>query len=155
MTHSTAQTISEAGLSRRVSIPLFVLLVLGALPALLFAPLGVGVSVLALVGVIGAAVAFSRVKIVAGDTGLSARCMGIFHVSFAWDEILSVQEGPETGVLEGAGYRILPGGKVGLLVGGPSVEVRDSGKTYLLSVRDSQQTVEEIRRHLAAANSLP
>lgn len=151
MTHSTAQTISEVGLSRRVWIPLFVLLVFGALPALLFTPIGVGISVLALVAVIGAAVAFSRVRIIASDTDLSARCMGIFHVSFAWDEILSVQEGPETGVLEGAGYRILPGGKVGLLVGGPSVEVRDARKTYLLSVSDSQQAVQQIRRHLSDA----
>lgn len=151
MTHSTAQMISEVGLSRRVWIPLFVLLAFSTLPALLFAPIGVGISVLALMGVIGAAVAFSRVRIIASDAGLSARCMGIFHVSFAWDEILAVQEGPETGVLEGAGYRLLPGGKVGLLVGGPSVEVRDAGKTYLLSVSDSQQTVQEIRRHLSDA----
>lgn len=76
--------------------------------------------------------------------------MGIFSVDFAWSEILSVEEGPETGVAEGAGYRILPG-KVGLLVGGPSVEVRDARKTYLLSVRDSRATVDEIRRRLAMA----
>lgn len=44
--------IAEVGLSRRVWIALLVLLALSALPALLFAPIGVGISVLALAAVI-------------------------------------------------------------------------------------------------------
>lgn len=151
MTHSTGQPISDVGLSRRVYVPLLVISGLSALPALLFAPLGVALSVLALVALIDVAALLSRVTITADDDGLSARCMWIFRVNFAWSEILAVEEGPETGVSQGAGYRILPGGKVGLLVGGPSVEVRDARKTYLLSVRDSRAAAEEIRRHLATA----
>lgn len=153
MTYSSGQLISSVGLNRRVSIPAFVLLGLGTLPAVLFAPLGVGLSVLALMLLIGVALGFSRVKITAGDEGLAGRCMGIIHVNVAWSEILSVEEGPETGVLEGAGYRVLTGGRVGLLVGGPSVEVRSSRKTYLLSVADSRAVAEEIRRRLATASS--
>ncbi len=41
----------------------------------------------------------------------------------------------------------------GLLIGGPTVEVRDARKTYLLSGEDPQAVAEEIRRHLATANS--
>lgn len=153
MTHSPGRLISSVGLNLRVSVPFFIILGLSTLPALLFAPIGVGLSVLALMLLVGAGVGVSRVKITASQEGLAARCMGIFHVDFAWSEILSVEAGPETGVLEGAGYRLLPGGRVGLLVGGPTVEVRDARKTYLLSVQDPQAVAEEIRRHLATANS--
>lgn len=152
MIHSQGHQISSVRLSRRVSIPLLLLLGLSA-TGLLFTPLWVGLGMLALLMVVGVALGSSRVTITAGDEGLTARCMGIFHVDFAWSEILSVEAGPETGVLEGAGYRLLPGGRVGLLIGGPTVEVRDARKTYLLSGEDPQAVAEEIRRHLATANS--
>ncbi len=102
---------------------------------------------------IGLAVAFLRVKISADEDGLHARCMKVFRTSFRWAEITAVEEGRETGVLEGAGYRVLPSGRVGLLVGGPTVEVRDARKAYVLSVADPDNVVTEIRRRLDATGT--
>ncbi|WP_218220007.1 hypothetical protein [Nesterenkonia sp. Act20] len=153
MSNSSSQLISDVGLNRRVSVPLFVILGLSALPALLFAPPGVGISVLVLNLIIGSAVAFLRVKISAAEDGLHASCMRIFRVSFRWAEITAVEEGRETGVLEGAGYRVLPGGRVGLLVGGPTLEIRDARRSYVLSVADPESVITEVRRRLDAAGA--
>ncbi|MGJ9425278.1 hypothetical protein ACHABX_05480 [Nesterenkonia halotolerans] len=153
MSNSSSQSISAVGLNRRVSVPLFVILGLSALPALLFAPPGLGITVLVLNLLIGLAVAFLRVKITADEGGLHASCMKVFRVSFRWAEITAVEEGRETGVLEGAGYRVLPNGRVGLLVGGPTVEVRDARKAYVLSVADPENVVTEVRRRLDAAGA--
>ncbi|MCH8559201.1 hypothetical protein [Nesterenkonia sp. DZ6] len=78
--------------------------------------------------------------------------MEISRVSIVWVEILSVEEGLETGFAEGAGYRVLADGKAGLLVGGPFIEVRDARKTCLLSAHDSGAVAEEIRRRLVTAS---
>jgi len=148
MSVSSGQLISDVGLARRVSVPLFVILGLGVLPALFFAPLGVGISVLVVTLAIGVGAALMRVKITADVDKLHASCMRIFRVSFRWTEITAVEEGRETGVLEGAGYRILPGGRVGLLVGGPTVEIRGARRAYVLSVADPETVATEVRRRL-------
>ncbi|MBE1513732.1 hypothetical protein [Nesterenkonia halotolerans] len=153
MSNSSSQLVSDVGLNRRVSVPLFVILGLSALPAFLFAPPGLGITVLVLNLLIGLAVAFLRVKITADNDGLHASCMKVFRTSFRWAEITAVEEGRETGVLEGAGYRVLPSGRVGLLVGGATIEVQDARKAYVLSVADPENVVTEVRRRLDASRT--
>jgi len=111
--------------------------------------IGVGTFILLLVTTLG--VSLSRVRIEVDETGVHARSMGIFHMNFRWREITAVREGPKTGIFEGAGYRYLPGGTIGLLVGGPTIAIHDSRRAPLLSVSDPTKVAAQIHERLGTS----
>jgi len=111
----------------------------------------IGLSTFLLLLVTAIGVLLSRVRIEVDETGVHARSMGIFHMNFRWTEITSVREGPRTGILEGAGYRYLPGGTIGLLVGGPTIAIHDSRRAHLLSVSDPTKVAAQIHERLGTS----
>ncbi len=111
--------------------------------------LGISVPTLLLV----AAVCRMRVVITTDAEALHARCMGIFQRHFRWEEITSIEPGPDTGFSAGMGLRMLPGGVTGLLVGGPSVRLRCSGQEHLLSTSNPEHVIAEIQSRMTAVRT--
>ena len=78
-------------------------------------------------------------------TGIHVRVAGIFSTTVAYADLVGVAPGPETGLLEGMGLRILRGGGTGFLVGGPTLRIRSKGAWFLVSCADPEAGVELIR----------
>lgn len=148
MSGRSSHLISSARIAPSISLPVVAILVVCAVPMLFIEPRWIGVSTFVLLLLTAVGVLFSRVKIDVDDTGVHARSMGIFHMNFQWAEITSVAEGPKTGILEGAGYRYLPGGAIGLLVGGPTITICDARRRHLLSVDDPGRVAALIQEQL-------
>ncbi|MGP4033486.1 hypothetical protein [Pseudarthrobacter sp. 1C304] len=82
------------------------------------------------------------------DAGLSVRVAGLFSTTIAYREITTVATGPSTGLREGMGLRILPGGGTGYLVGGPTIRIQTAGAWLLVSCADPAGAVAYIRTKL-------
>jgi len=77
-------------------------------------------------------------------TGVHLKVAGLFSTTVAYADIVEVTPGPETGLLEGMGLRVLRGG-TGYLVGGPTLRMRANGAWVLVSCADPDAGVELIR----------
>ncbi|WP_160667924.1 hypothetical protein [Pseudarthrobacter sp. ATCC 49987] len=77
------------------------------------------------------------------------RVAGLFSTKIAYKEITVVSTGPSTGIREGMGLRVLPGGGTGYLVGGPTVRIQGAGTWLLVSCADPEAAVVRIRAHLS------
>lgn len=85
-----------------------------------------------------------------GETDLSVRVAGLFSTTIAYREITAVSAGPSTGIREGMGLRVLPGGGTGYLVGGPTIRIQGGAGTWLLvSCADPVAAIVRIRAHLS------
>lgn len=82
------------------------------------------------------------------DASLSVRVAGLFSTKIAYREITAVTTGPSTGLREGMGLRILPGGGTGYLVGGPTVRIQTASGWLLVSCADPERAVVHIRSKL-------
>lgn len=79
---------------------------------------------------------------------------GIFKKSLTYGEIEAVEVGPITGLLQGAGLRIMGGGQTGYLTGGPSVSfILIDGKVITVSCDEPDAAVALVRRRLGQASS--
>lgn len=151
MSRNSKDVISTTRLAPRIALPVVAIMGLSLLPVLWISVSGetlFGIITAALLVVITLAVALMRVTITVDDDGVHGRCLGIFRMHFRWGEITAVEEGDSTGVLAGAGYRILADGSVGLLVGGPTVRLHTSRRHYLLSASEPQAVISRIRSSL-------
>lgn len=74
------------------------------------------------VAAIMAPILMMRARIRVGPQSLHIRVAGIISTEVPYREITAISAGPVTGLREGMGLRILPGG-TGYLVGGPSVRI--------------------------------
>lgn len=90
-----------------------------------------------------------KVHLRVSDSAVEIRTLGFFHESLALDRITGVEPGPNTGLKEGAGLRLL-GNATGYLVGGPTVAIHTGRSRYLVSVPDPHAATEAIRRRLEA-----
>lgn len=82
------------------------------------------------------------------EAGLSVRVAALFSTTIAYKEISAVSTGPSTGLREGMGLRILPGGGTGYLVGGPTIRIQCAGTWLLITCADPEDAVARIRAHL-------
>ena len=82
------------------------------------------------------------------DAGLSVRVAGLFSTKIAYREITAVATGPSTGLREGMGLRLLPGGVTGYLVGGPTLRIQTANGWLLVSCADPAGAVAYIRTKL-------
>ena len=82
------------------------------------------------------------------EASLSVRVAALFSTTIPYREITAVSAGPSTGLREGMGLRILPGGGTGYLVGGPTVRIQGAGIWLLISCADPEDAVRRIRTHL-------
>lgn len=80
--------------------------------------------------------------------GLSVRVAGLFSTKIAYRDITAVTTGPSTGLREGMGLRILPGGGTGYLVGGPTIRIQTTSGWLLVSCADPERAVVHIRSQL-------
>lgn len=78
-------------------------------------------------------------------TGVHLKVAGLFSTTVAYADIVDVTPGPETGLGEGMGLRVLRGGGTGYLVGGPTLRIRANGAWVLVSCADPDAGVELIR----------
>jgi hypothetical protein len=82
------------------------------------------------------------------DAGLSVRVAGLFSTKIAYRDITAVTTGPSTGLGEGMGLRILPGGGTGYLVGGPTIRIQTASGWLLVSCADPERAIVHIRTRL-------
>lgn len=71
-----------------------------------------------------------------------------FTRKLALNEITSVTSSPPTSLQEGFGYRILGHNRRGFLVGGPSITICASGRTWVISTANASQTIEYLSAQL-------
>ena len=96
------------------------------------------------VGAVMVPIVMMTARIRVGPQSLHIRVAGIISTEIPYREISSVSAGPVTGLREGMGLRILPGG-TGYLVGGPSVRVQCRFTDVLVSCRDPDQLLAAVR----------
>lgn len=73
----------------------------------------------------------------------------LFSTEIDYGEIASAQVGPVTGLKEGAGLRLLTGGRTGYLTGGPSISLTlTSGKIILVSAQKPEEVLQALKPRL-------
>ncbi|WP_341394450.1 hypothetical protein [Arthrobacter sp. G119Y2] len=90
-------------------------------------------------------------RITVGGKGMEIRVAGMFSTEIPYREITAVSAGPDTGIREGMGLRILPDG-TGYLVGGPSVRIDCGYTAVLVSCREPERLLACLAPHV---NSVP
>lgn len=110
------------------------------------------ISILAIIVAIGVTLLLVRsleVVIEAQGDHLVLRVPWLYKKKISITEIVSVEVGPETSLVEGYGIRYLGKNRRGLLVGGPSLSITTSSRQILVSCDDPKllvQTIENIIR---------
>ena len=107
---------------------------------------------------VGAAVAliiilviFSSTRIDLLETSVKITTMKFFSKELPYSEIEKAEVGPETGLVQGAGLRIMGGGNTGYLTGGPSVTFTlANGSRVTASATNSEQVVAEVNSRIGA-----
>ncbi|WP_326502543.1 hypothetical protein [Rothia nasimurium] len=132
-----------------------------ALPIMIFGPVDKegthqGLLISALVGAAVALVIipmiFSSTRIDLLDTSLKITTMKFFSKELPYSEIEKAEVGPETGLVQGAGLRIMGGGNTGYLTGGPSVTFTlTNGSRVTASATNPEQVVAEVNSRLRSA----
>lgn len=83
------------------------------------------------------------------EDSIRIRTMRFFSTEINYAEIASAQVGPITGLKEGAGLRLLTGGRTGYLTGGPSISLTlTNGKTILASAQKPEEVLQALKPHL-------
>ena len=131
-----------------------------ALPIMIFGPVDKdgtyqGLFISALVGASVALVIipmiFSSTRIDLLDTSLKITTMKFFSKELPYSEIEKAEVGPETGLAQGAGLRIMGGGNTGYLTGGPTVTFTlTNGSRVTASATNPEQVVAEVNSRIGA-----
>ena len=132
-----------------------------ALPIMIFGPVdkdgtNQGLFISALVGASVALVIipmiFSSTRIDLLDTSLKITTMKVFSKELPYSEIEQAEVGPVTGLVMGAGLRIMGGGHTGYLTGGPSITLTlTNGSRVTASATNPEQVVAEVNSRLRSA----
>lgn len=140
--------MSESVYTRRLNGPILWLAVAAALavtaalaPILVDSNPAAVIFALALVGLTVACVAM-RTTITVSDEAVTMSVLGFSH-SVNLSTITSVQVGPDTGLMEGAGPRPV-GNATAYIVGGPTVQIDTRTTTYLASAERPEEVVADI-----------
>lgn len=89
-----------------------------------------------------------KVTIDVSDTEVVVAFRPFFVRKLALDDITTVTFSPPTSLQEGFGYRILENNQRGLLVGGPSIAICTSGRTWVVSTANPSQAIEYLSAQL-------
>lgn len=90
---------------------------------------------------------FAKTRMHIHPGGVDIVTCGIFKKSLTYSEIQSVETGPVTGLMHGAGLRMMGGGQTGYLTGGPSVSFNlVNGTTVTVSCTDPDAALAAVRR---------
>ncbi|MDQ4501980.1 hypothetical protein [Sinomonas sp. ASV322] len=79
---------------------------------------------------------------------LVIRCRPFRAVRIPRSELISVGQGPETGLTEGYGVRWLGQGRNGLLTGGPTVCIETAGRKWIVSVENPSFAIRKINEFI-------
>lgn len=107
---------------------------------------------------VGAAVAliiipiiFSSTRIDLLESSVKVTTMKFFSKELPYSEIEQAEVGPVTGLVMGAGLRIMGGGHTGYLTGGPSVTFTlTNGSRVTASASNPEQVVAEVNSRIGA-----
>lgn len=91
-----------------------------------------------------------RVKIVVSDDGVMASVLGLFSKTISLKDITGVSVGPETGLIEGAGPRVVDGSSA-YIVSGPTVRIEQGASSFIASAKNPEEVVADIQARLARA----
>lgn len=91
-----------------------------------------------------------RVKIVVSDDGVTASVLGLFSKTISLKDITGVSVGPETGLKEGAGPRVVDGSSA-YIVSGPTVCIEQGASSFIASAKNPEEVVVDIQARLARA----
>ena len=91
-----------------------------------------------------------RVKIVVSDDGVTASVLGLFSKTISLKDITGVSVGPETGLIEGAGPRVVDGSSA-YIVSGPTVRIEQGASSFIASAKNPEEVVADIQARLARA----
>jgi hypothetical protein len=139
--------IDQRGLSRTFGVLLavvFVVVLCLILVGSRVESLPLTLAVLAFVVVVIGGCSLLRTSLRLEQDALVLRIFPLLSHRIPLSELESAEVGPVTGIKEGAGYRLLPQGRTGYLVGGPSVEITAQGHTWVVSVSDPERVVRAV-----------
>ncbi|MTE09514.1 hypothetical protein FKE98_03425 [Corynebacterium aurimucosum] len=88
-----------------------------------------------------------RVKIAVNDGEVAVSVFGVFTKRIPLREITGVSIGPETGLKEGAGPRIVDGAPA-YIVSGPTVRFEYGSNALVASAKNPKQVVEDVEARL-------
>lgn len=91
-----------------------------------------------------------RVKIVVSNDGVTASVLGLFSKTISLKDITGVSVGPETGLIEGAGPRVVDGSSA-YIVSGPTVRIEQGASSFIASAKNPEEVVADIQARLARA----
>lgn len=88
-----------------------------------------------------------RVKIVVSDDDVVVSVLGIFKKRILISDITGVHVGPETGLKEGAGPRVVDGAPA-YIVSGPTVRIEHGPNSFIASTKNPEGVVADIEARL-------
>ncbi|WP_308606644.1 hypothetical protein [uncultured Corynebacterium sp.] len=101
----------------------------------------------ALVIVATVACIMMRVKIGVSDDAVVVSVLGIFRKRIPLSDITGASVGPETGLKEGAGPRVVDGAPA-YIVSGPTVRIELGRSSFIASAKDPEEVVADIKARL-------
>ncbi|PMC69260.1 hypothetical protein [Corynebacterium aurimucosum] len=94
-----------------------------------------------------AACIMMRVKIVVSDDDVMVSILGIFTKRIPFSDITGASVGPETGIKEGAGPRVVDGAPA-YIVSGPTVRIEQGRSSLIASAKNPEEVVADIKARL-------
>lgn len=88
-----------------------------------------------------------RVKIVVNDHEVAVSVLGVFSQTIPLREITEVSKGPETGLKEGAGPRVVDGAPA-YIVSGSTVRIKYGHDSLIASAKHPENVVADIKARL-------
>ena len=88
-----------------------------------------------------------RVKIVVSDDDVAVSILGIFTKRIPLSDITGASIGPETGLKEGAGPRVVDGAPA-YIVSGPTVHIEHGPDSLIASAKNPEEVVSDIEARL-------
>lgn len=89
-----------------------------------------------------------RVKLVVRDDGVTASVLGVFKKTMSLDDITGVSVGPETGLKEGAGPRVVDGSRA-YIVSGPTVRIDCGASSFIASAKNPEEVAADIQSRMS------
>lgn len=109
-----------------------------------------GTAVFLAVGLLWAALLSMHASILVAPEEVTVGVMGMSD-TIPYAHVEAVEVGPSTGVREGVGVRFLKGANsTGYVVGGPTVRITTRTTDYLVSARNPEAAVADIRGRMGA-----